>query len=190
MREETQVVEVTDVRQGPEGAAELERIPASRLPASVLGLFQAGMERLNQGEAGAAAACFEEALRLAPEFADGHVGLGIAYALDSRIYPALDHLEDALELEPENFYAHFKLGQLYFKLRVPQKGYEQMSLALKCATSVEERKLVAQLLREERQREKNDYARPWWNKPFSRIGVALGAGVVFTLLTALLLHLR
>jgi hypothetical protein len=64
-----------------------------------------------------------------------------------------------------------------------------MSLALKCAATVEERKLVAQLLREERQREKSDYARPWWNKPFSRIGVALGAGVVFTLLTALLLHM-
>jgi tetratricopeptide (TPR) repeat protein len=143
MREEIQVVEITDVRQEPEGAAQLERIPASRLPATVFGLFQAGMERLNQGEAGAAAACFEQALSLAPEFADGHVGLGIAYALDSRIYPALDHLEETVELEPQNFSAHFKLGQLYFKLRVPQKGYEQMSLALNWADTLEERKRVA-----------------------------------------------
>jgi tetratricopeptide (TPR) repeat protein len=103
MREEIQVVEIADVRQEPEGAAELERSPASRLPLGVHGLFQAGMERLNLGEAGAAAACFEQALSLAPEFADGHVGLGIAYALDSRIYPALDHLEEAIELEPESF---------------------------------------------------------------------------------------
>lgn len=190
MEQEVQVLEITDFRQEPEGAAELERTPASRLPAGVLNLFQAGIERLDRGKASEAAACFEQVLQLAPSFADGHVGLGIAYALDSRIYPALHHLEDAVELEPANFHAHFKLGQLYFKLRIPEKGYEQMSRALECASGLDERKLVAQLLREERQREKNDYARPWWNKPFSQIGLTVGAGLMFALLAALLVHVR
>jgi hypothetical protein len=118
------------------------------------------------------------------------VALGVAYAVDYRIYPAIDHLERAASLQPDSFSAHFKLGQLYFKLRIPQKGYAEMARALDCCTALGQRRMVAQLIREEKQREKDGYARPWWNKPFSRIGVTLGAGLMFALLTALLLFLH
>lgn len=59
-----------------------------------------------------------------------------------------------------------------------------MERALALAGSLEERKLVAQLLRDERQREKNNAPRPLWNKPFSPRTMALGLGlatVIFTL---------
>ncbi len=168
-----------------------ELVPAekSALPAEAHSYFSEGLERLNRGEARESARCFERALEKAPQFADAHVGLGIACAMECRIYPALDHLERAVELEPGNFYAHFKLGQLYFKLRIPEKGYAEMSRALECATLLEEKRLIAQLVREERQRERQGVARPWWNKPFSWAAIFLGAGCSVVLLVLLLLRI-
>jgi hypothetical protein len=65
-----------------------------------------------------------------------------------------------------------------------------MARALECCTSLWQRRMVAQLIREERQREKDGYARPRWNKPFSRIGVVMGSGLILVLIVALLLHLH
>lgn len=153
-------------------------------------LFQEASEWLNCGDPAQAARCFELALEHSPDFADAHVGLGIAYAIQAKIYPALDHLQTAARLEPSNFYAHFKLSQLYFKLRVPQKGYEAASRALASAGSLEERRLVALLLHEERQRERNGFQRPWWFKPFPRLAVLMGGSAALALTLVLLAHLR
>lgn len=171
-------------------AAPLERNTQALGVAESKPLFKEGMEWLNCGEPAEAARCFELALEHSPEFADAHVGLGIACAIQAKIYPALDHLETAARLEPRNFYAHFKLSQLYFKLRVPQKGYEAASEALASAGSREERRLVAQLLREERQREKNGLERPWWSKPFPRLALLVGGSATMALILAMLAHLR
>ena len=177
--------EIVGSLETAEGGQALERLPASSLSAEVTIFFQEGLELLNHGEPGEAARYFERALELEPEFADGHVALGIAYAVEAKVYPALDHLELAAQLEPENFYAHFKLGQLFFKLRVPQRGYEAMQRALGCATTLAERQLVAGLLREEKQREKGSYRRPWWNKPFSQLALLVGASLMVMLIAAL-----
>lgn len=154
--------------------------------------FALGVELIGTGQPREAAEHFEKVLEMAPEFADGHVALGMAYAMTSKIYPALDHLERAIELEPDNFFAQFKLGHLYFKLRVPRKGYRQMDLALQHAGSFRERKLVAYLIREERQREHKQIDRPWWNKPFSRKALYAAVVVMATVGVVLLraLHMR
>jgi tetratricopeptide (TPR) repeat protein len=183
-------LEIVGSLEEAEGRQTLERLPASTLPAEVALSFQEGLELLNHGEAAEAAPCFEWALERAPQFADGHVALGIAYAVQAKVYPALDHLELATKLEPENFYAHFKLGQLFFKLRVPQRGYEAMSRALDCASNLAERRLVAQLLREEKQREKTAYRRPWWNKPFSQVALVAGTSLMLALIAVLFAHLH
>ena len=153
------------------------------LPIEVTRRFSEGLALMNHGEPAAAATCFEQIVHMLPDFADAHVGLGIAYAVIGKIYPALDHLEEATSLEPDNFFAHFKLGQLQFKLHVPVKGYEEMQKALDCATSVEERKLVGQLIHEQKQREEKGLARPTWNRPFSRKTLLLvGASVIIPIL--------
>ena len=158
------------------------------LPAAAQEDFALGLERIGTGEPGLAAEHLKRVLQASPDFADARIALGMAYAMQSKIYPALDQLEAANKLEPGNFFGHFKLGQLYFKLRVPQKGYVEMKRALGCATSVRERKLVAQLIREEKQREHNGIRRPWWNKPFSRNGLYITLSVV-AVAAALLLRL-
>jgi len=169
----------------------VERRPAAPLlPAEVLGWFNEGLERLTYGDAISAIALFEKAIEQSPSFSEGHMALGVAYALDYRIYPALDHLERAVSLDPSSFAAHFKLGQLCFKLRIPQKGYAEMAQALDCSTTLDQRKMVGELLREEKKREAGGYARPWWNKPFSRVEVALAAVTLCGLLAALLVYVR
>lgn len=153
------------------------------VPVEVSRRFSEGLDLLNHGEPSAAAACFEQIVEALPDFADAHVALGIADAVCGRIYSALDHLEEAARLEPDNFFAHFKLGQLCFKLHVPQRGYDEMRKALDCASSACERKLVGQLIHEEKQREGKSLARPTWNRPFSRRTLwLLGASVVLPIL--------
>ncbi len=157
---------------------EVVSAPSAVVSAPVSTTFSEGLELLNRGEASAAAACFEQIVEAAPDYADAHVALGIADAVCGRVYPALDHLEEATHLEPQNFFAHFKLGQLYFKLHVPKKGYDEMRKALDCATSVGERKLVGQLIHEQKQREEKALARPTWNRTFSRRAIWLLAASV------------
>lgn len=148
------------------------------LPMEISRRFSEGLELMNHGEPAAASRCFEQIVEMRPDFADAHVGLGIAYAVTGKIYPAMDHLEEAAELQPDNFFAHFKLGQLMFKLHVPARGYEEMQKALDCATSVEERKLVGQLIHEQKEREEKGLARPTWNRPFSGKALLLVAATV------------
>jgi tetratricopeptide (TPR) repeat protein len=151
---------------------------ASALSGEALQSFQEGMELLGMGEPREAITRLKETVACAPRYSNAHVGLGIAYAMDSQVYPALDHFEKAAEVDPENFYAHFKLTQFFFKLRVPKKGYENASRALKCATTLEEKRLVAQILKEERQREASGVRRPTWDRPFSKNWIRLGLALL------------
>ncbi len=150
--------------------------------------FREGMDFLAAGEPSEAIEKLEIVTALAPHYSDGFVALGMAYAMDSRVYPALDSLERAAEVSPSNFYAHFKLAQLHFKIRVPKKGFEEAAVALKSATTIEERKLVAQLLKEERMREANGLARPTWDKPFSKFWVRAGFIMLFLACVILVLQ--
>jgi tetratricopeptide (TPR) repeat protein len=179
-----------EVNPSVEATQIVPRAGETLVPSPALELFREGMDQLNSGELSLAISSFEQALDSAPDFADAHVALGVAYAVDYRVYPAIDHLKRAASLAPGNFSAHFKLAQLYFKLRIAQKGYTEIARALDCCTSLEQKRMVAQLIREEKQREKNGYARPWWNRPFSRYAVAIGWGLTLALLAALVLYVH
>ncbi len=163
--------------------AALQSAPLPALPVKARQYFQEGMTHLQLGEAAEAVAAFSRSIEYAPDFAVARVFLGIAHALTSNIYPAIDHLEAAARLEPDSFAAHFTLAQLNFKLRITKRGYEAAGRALRCVKTLEQRKILTQLLREERERERNGIARPWFNKPFSApllflAGSALAAAVI------------
>lgn len=163
--------------------------PAQAISPEILRSFSEGIHRLNTGQVKPAAEALEEVIAIHPNFADAHIALGIAFAMDARVYPALDHLKRAAELEPDNFYAHFKLAQLFFKLRTTKKGYEAASHALRCVTSLEEKKLVAQLLKEERQREHHEIQRPQWSARASRISAWVAAMMGLAAILMLIFHL-
>ncbi len=170
-----------------QGSAQLRALP---VPAEAKESFREGLQHFQTGDAEAALTAFSRSVQSAPEFVEAHIFLGLANALTSNIYPALDHLELATQLQPDSFAAHYTLAQLNFKLRIPKKGYEEASEALRCSPNLEQRAMLTQLLREERARERNGIARPSFTKKFSSpmlwmTGSGLAAAVV-----ALILHIR
>ncbi len=152
--------------------------------------FQQGLAKLQVAEPAQAVELLTRAVELAPHFPEARICLGLAYALTYNIYPAIDQLEMAGQLDPQNFAAHFSLAQLNFKLRIPQKGYEAARHALKCVSTIEQRKMLTALLKEERARERNGIARPWFNTPFSKTGLYLAGGGLAAAIVALLVHVR
>ena len=178
-------------RSGLEGYPMVLQSPASGAwPAQAVQSFQEGLSLLGSGEPEQAATAFSRSVEQAPGFTAGHVGLGIAYAMTNRIYPSLDHLEWATRLEPDSFYPHFALAQLNFKLRIPEKGYAEATCALSCAVAPQERRMIAQLLREERARERNGIARPTFNRSFSRPAVFISCTGLAIAMVVLIAFLR
>jgi tetratricopeptide (TPR) repeat protein len=159
------------------------------LPARARQSFQEGLEHLQSGDAATAVAALSRSLEYSPAFVPSHIFLGIAQALTSNIYPAIDHLEKAADLDPDSFTAHFTLAQLNFKLRIPRKGYEAAERARRCAVTVEQRRMLTSLLKEERERELNGIARPTLNKPFSWPTLVLAGSGFVAVLIAIALHM-
>lgn len=159
------------------GVPEALQVPAGReLCREAAQSIHEGIESLQVGDAKTAVAAFSKAIEYAPDFGGAHVFLGIANALTCNIYPAIDSLQRAAELEPKSFAAHYTMAQLSFKLRTPQKGYEAAERALKCVQTLEQRKMLTQLLRDEKARERNGISRPWFYKPFNSTYVLLAGG--------------
>jgi tetratricopeptide (TPR) repeat protein len=148
--------------------------------------FQEGIAHLQSGEAAEAVMALSRTIEYAPTFPEAHIFMGIAQSLTCDIYPAIDHLEEAARLAPDSFIAHYTLAQLNFKLRVPKAGYEAAQRALKCVQTLEQRKILTQLLKEEKAREAKGISRPSFTRPFSRRmlllgGSALGAAIIFAM---------
>lgn len=152
--------------------------------------FQQGLAKLQVAEPAEAVELLSRTVELAPYFPEARICLGLAYALTYNIYPAIDNLEAAGEMDPDNFAAHYTLAQLNFKLRIPQKGYEASQRALRCITNIEQRKMLTELLKEERARERNGISRPWFNRKFSKLEVFFMGGGAAAAITMLLLHVR
>jgi tetratricopeptide (TPR) repeat protein len=160
------------------------------LPALAKQSFHEGLDCLQSGEAATAVAALSRCLEQAPDFTPAHIFVGIAHALTSNIYPAIDHLETATQLEPDSFPAQFTLAQLNFKLRIPKKGYEAAEKARKCINTLEQRKMLTNLLKEERARERNGIARPCFDKPFSLPGMVLAGSGLLVVLIAIAVHMH
>jgi tetratricopeptide (TPR) repeat protein len=152
--------------------------------------FHEGIAHLQSGDAAEAVAAFSRSLEHTTDFPEAHVFLGIAHALTYNIYPAIDHLEEAGRLDPDSFAAHYTLAQLHFKLRIPKKGYEEARHALRSVETLEQRKLLTQLLKEERERERNGIARPSFSKPFSTPVLVLAGGALAAAIIFVLVHMR
>ncbi|HKY29032.1 MAG TPA: tetratricopeptide repeat protein [Pyrinomonadaceae bacterium] len=72
-----------------------------------------------------AAASFLEAIRLNPNFADAHYGLGHAYFDLKRWQESIKALERAVELNPKDMEAYAMMGHAYSNLRRDKSASEQ-----------------------------------------------------------------
>src|SRR5882724_11326076 len=150
--------------------------------------LQEGIASLQMGDPAKALPALQRAVEVAPHMPEARICLGLAYALTHDIYPAIDSLEKAGTLDPHSFAAHYTLAQLNFKLRIPKKGYESAQSALRCITNIEQRKMLTQLLREERARERNGIARPTFDTPFNKTLLVLTGSGLAAAVIAFLIH--
>jgi tetratricopeptide (TPR) repeat protein len=168
----------------------LEATGPLKISVPALANFHAGLALMEAGCAKEAVDALARCVEQAPTFAEGHLCLGIAHAVTSNVYPAIDHLERATELLPNDFAAHYTLAKYYFTLRIPLKGYECAECALACASTREHRIALSQLLQKERERERNGIARPLFNRRFG-IGFGIATlGAACAALAAVLIHLK
>jgi len=180
------------VNAGQPGLSEhaFAQINALPVPGEAKDSFCEGLTHFQAGDPGGALAAFSRCVELAPKFVEGHVFVGLANALTHNIYPAIDHLELATQLQPDSFAAHYTLAQLSFKLRIPEKGYQEANEALRCTGNLEQRAMLTQLLREERARERNGIARPSFNKKFSAPVLWMTGSGLAAALAVLFLHIK
>lgn len=107
-----------------------------------------------------ALADFRAAAALQPDDPDNWVDLGFSLGMDDQVYPAIDIFETVLAKHPQHVRGHFQLGLLYFRLAAIAKGREQMQAALAAKPSLEERRAIEAVLREQDRLDKQRYYRP------------------------------
>jgi Tfp pilus assembly protein PilF len=144
-------------------------LAARRRPTSLIRdpdeLLRRGIEALEYGHTEDAARFLNQAVIGAPESVDALLALGIAYTSLLKVPEAFEALEKAISLAPENFYAHFRLAQLYLRVGVPSKGREELECAMELSTSPEQRRMVREMLAIDAKRG----AKRVWRPDFSRL---------------------
>src|SRR6266496_727590 len=83
--------------------------------------FQQGMAKLQMAEPADAVELLTRTVELAPYFSEARICLGLAYALTYNIYPAIDQLEVAGKIDPENFCRALHAGQAQLQVANPAK---------------------------------------------------------------------
>ena len=67
-----------------------------------------------------------------PDLADGYAVLGLLYFYMEDETRAIDHLQTAVKLNPNSFYAHYNLGLLYLKKARYQEAADALTKAMGC----------------------------------------------------------
>jgi Flp pilus assembly protein TadD len=93
-----------------------------------LGLALGGSGRYDE-----AAAHFEKALRIDPNFYDGLVGMGVTREFQGRLPEAIDYIQAAIRLQPDAPTAHVQLGHVLWKQNNDQAALEEIRRASELA---------------------------------------------------------
>jgi len=80
-----------------------------------------------------AAAHFEKALQIAPDFYDGLVGMGVTRMNQSRLPEAIEYFQTAIRLQPDKPTAHVQLGRALWKQNRDEAALEEMGRASELA---------------------------------------------------------
>jgi tetratricopeptide (TPR) repeat protein len=118
-----------DIR-GPGGriisVAELRQ----RVPAAARREYEVALKRVAKGDVSQAAAHFEQAIAIYPEFLAARNDLGAQYLKLKRIDEAEAHFRNVLERDPKNLYATFNLGLGRIERRDYAGAISQLQLAV------------------------------------------------------------
>jgi len=120
-------------------------------------------------------ACLEH-----PGSADLRTCLGIAYAVNYDVYKSLDALEHAVSIDPANFWARLKYGELQYRLRALLVAEKETAKALDLAENGWQLSLARKQLHDIRRLNRESTRNVAWDKPLTKPALALVAMIVLT----------
>lgn len=92
-------------------------------------LHQAAVS-VSQGMIDEGIATLQQAVRLYPDLAMAHQGLGVAFRLKEDSKRALFHFKKAIEISPDLFWSHYGLGALYAKMGKSEEALTELRTSL------------------------------------------------------------
>ena len=103
---------------------------------------------------------FKKAKELNSDEPENWVGLGMSLAMTNQIYEAIDIFDELLRKQPNFTRGYIQLGRLYYQLGIIKKGNAQLELALASRPSLPERRMIEEMLKEQRVLDKKRFYRP------------------------------
>jgi tetratricopeptide (TPR) repeat protein len=113
-----------------------------------------------------------------PQSADLRTCLGVAHAVNFDVYKSMDALEDARRLEPDNFWAQLKYGELHYRLRALNRAEEETRRAADLATTPLQLALARQQMKDIRALLHACVRNVHWTKPLTVPALTLSAMIV------------
>jgi hypothetical protein len=119
-----------------------------------------------------------------PKSADLRTCLGMAQAINSDVYQAMESLETAIRLDERHFFARFKYAELFCRLQILVRAEEETVKALKLARNAWEVSMARRQLQQIRYLIREGSQKPTWKTPLINPAVALALLIVFIIATA------
>ena len=110
-----------------------------------------------------------------PASADLRTVLGMAHAVNYDVYKSMDALEEAVSIDPTNFWAQLKYAELHYRLRALIRAEALTVKALDLATNGWQLSIARKQLREIRRLARDSTRNVEWNKPLTVPVLALSA---------------
>lgn len=117
-----------------------------------------------------------------PESVDLRVCLGMAYAMDYRVYKSMDALEHAVAVNPFHFFARLKYAELLYRLRILRDAEKETLHALELAGEFWELTMARKQLQQIREKMREGTQRPAWSESLSVPALLLSAGILLVFL--------
>ena len=115
-------------------------------------LLVRGIDALERNHIDEAVGLLRQSAQLDPESFFGQLALGVALTKALEIPEAETALENAIRLEPRNFWAHLRMAEMYQRVGVPTRATEELQIALDLAGTTEEKKIARDLINAEERR--------------------------------------
>src|SRR5438874_4789298 len=110
-----------------------------------------------------------------PHSADLRTCLGMAHAVNYDVYKSMDALEDARAVDPGNFWAQLKYGELHYRLRALKRAEEETRRAADLAASPFQLAIARQQMKEIRALQHTSIRNVEWTKPLTVPAIVLSA---------------
>ena len=118
-----------------------------------------------------------------PRSANLRTCLAMAHAVNYDVYKSMDALEEARDIEPENFWAQLKYGELHYRLRALRRAEEETRRAAELACDAFQLAIARKQLQEIRTQLHQSTRNVEWNKPLTVPAVVLSLMLVAMFVT-------